>query len=633
MKASSSLVMRLRLWAILALIIGIFLLDLLTPLQWADWVLYFVPIVLTLYSNRVYDSYHLVGLVTVLIIVGGYFHNAIDPMIAVFNRGLGICVLWGVAWLIVQQKSVAKRLFETEMARANAESHRESAVAARELAEASTAGAVHREAQTARELLMHRMRLESFIESAMDAVVTIDSDQRILLFNRAAQQMFHCSAREALGQSLDKFIPERFRPGHGHHVETFGLSGATTRKMGQLGTVLGVRAGGEEFPIEAAISHFTVEGDTYYTVVLRDITERKHAEQLLQQSEARYRRLVEVSPFAIFIHRGERIVFTNHQGLALLGASKDEDVTGRSLLDFVHPGDMDQVKHRIHRIVNKGEQVLPAEERFIRLDGTEVDVEVVAARFVDEEGVGVEVFLRDVTERKSLEEQLKKAERLAELGTLASGMAHEIGTPMNVILGRAEYLMDRVRDETVKKGLQTIVAQVERITRVMNQLLAFARRKPPERELFALREVIETSLEMFHERLAKSRVEVETQIDDSCSKVRADRDQMSQVLINLIMNAIHAMPEGGILRIGLSSEEELVKLTVADSGQGIPGDVVEKIFEPFFTTKEFGKGTGLGLTVVKGIIEEHQGAITVDSEEGKGTTFSILLPGNQESPV
>ncbi|WP_455243012.1 hypothetical protein, partial [Petrachloros mirabilis] len=167
MKASSSLVMRLRLWAILALIIGIFLLDLLTPLQWADWVLYFVPIVLTLYSNRVYDSYHLVGLVTVLMVVGGYFHNAIDPMIAVFNRGLGICVLWGVAWLIVQQKGVAKRLFETEMARANAESHRESAVAARELAEASTVGAVHREAQTARELLMHRMRLESFIESAM----------------------------------------------------------------------------------------------------------------------------------------------------------------------------------------------------------------------------------------------------------------------------------------------------------------------------------------------------------------------------------------------------------------------------------------------------------------------------------
>jgi len=633
MKASTSLAMRLRLWAILALIIGIFLLDLLTPLQWADWVLYFVPIVLTLYSNRVYDSYHLVGLVTVLMAVGGYFHHDIDPMIAVFNRGLGILVLWGVAWLIVQQKSVAKRLVETEMARAHAESHRESAVAARELADASTIGAIHREAQTARELLMHRMRLESFIESAMDAVVTIDSDQRILLFNRAAQQMFECSAREALGQSLDKFIPERFRPGHGQHVETFGISGETTRRMGQLGTVLGVRAGGEEFPIEAAISYFTVEGDTYYTVVLRDITERKHAEQLLQQSEARYRRLIEVSPFAIFIHRGERIVFTNQQGLALLGARKDADVTGRSLLDFVHPGDMDQVKHRIHQIVNKGEQVIPAEERFIRLDGTAVDVEVVAARFVDEEGVGVEVFLRDVTERKRLEEQLKKAERLAELGTLASGMAHEIGTPMNVILGRAEYLMDRVRDETVKKGLQTIVAQVERITRVMNQLLAFARRKPPERELLALGEVIETSLEMFHERLGKSRVEVETQIDACCSKVRADRDQMSQVLINLIMNALHAMPEGGLLRIGLSSEKEFVKLTVADSGQGIPGDVVEKIFEPFFTTKEFGKGTGLGLTVVKGIIEEHQGAITVDSEEGKGTTFTILLPGNQDSRV
>jgi signal transduction histidine kinase len=106
----------------------------------------------------------------------------------------------------------------------------------------------------------------------------------------------------------------------------------------------------------------------------------------------------------------------------------------------------------------------------------------------------------------------------------------------------------------------------------------------------------------------------------------ADQDHMSQVFINLVMNAVHAMPDGGTLRVGLALEKQMVKLTVADSGHGIPRDVVKKVFEPFFTTKEFGKGTGLGLTVVKGIIEEHQGSIAVESEEGKGTTFTILLP-------
>ena len=119
---------------------------------------------------------------------------------------------------------------------------------------------------------------------------------------------------------------------------------------------------------------------------------------------------------------------------------------------------------------------------------------------------------------------------------------------------------------------------------------------------------------------------MESSLDDACPKVSADGDQMSQVFINLVMNAIHAMPEGGTLRIGLTSNKDGVQLTVADTGHGIPQEVLTKIFEPFFTTKEFGKGTGLGLTVVKGIIEEHQGEIAVASEDGKGTVFTVSLP-------
>jgi len=197
---------------------------------------------------------------------------------------------------------------------------------------------------------------------------------------------------------------------------------------------------------------------------------------------------------------------------------------------------------------------------------------------------------------------------------------------MNVILGRAEYLMDRVTEEPIKKGLQTIVTQVERITKVMNQLLSFARRKAPERRPLNIRTVIEDGMEMFEERLAQSLIKVELILADHCPLVLADPDQMSQIFINLVMNAVHAMPDGGTLRVALMAEKQMVKLTVADTGCGIPRAMVTKIFEPFFTTKEFGKGTGLGLTVVKGIIEEHQGSIAVESEEGKGTTFKVLLP-------
>jgi signal transduction histidine kinase len=253
-------------------------------------------------------------------------------------------------------------------------------------------------------------------------------------------------------------------------------------------------------------------------------------------------------------------------------------------------------------------------------------VEVLTASFTDDEGPAVLLVLHDISERKRLQAQLRKTERIAELGTLASGMAHEIGTPMNVILGRAEYLMDRVHEEPLRKGLKTIVTQVERITRVMNQLLSFARRKPLQPGPVDLRQIVDNSLEMFQERLSRQQVQVCIQLDPKCPPVQADSDQMNQVLINLIMNAIHAMPDGGTLRIALQQDEDMAKLTIADTGQGIRKELLSKIFDPFFTTKEFGKGTGLGLTVVKGIIEEHHGSIAVESEENKGTVFTVLLP-------
>src|SRR5262245_12036128 len=225
-----------------------------------------------------------------------------------------------------------------------------------------------------------------------------------------------------------------------------------------------------------------------------------------------------------------------------------------------------------------------------------------------------------------MQEQLRKTEQIAELGTLASGMAHEIGTPMNVILGRAEYLLHRTTDEGMKKGLATIVTQVERITKVMNQLLAFARRKSPERRAVDLGEIFDVSLEMFQERIARSRVTVDKRIESPLPPICADRDQLIQVLINLVMNSLHAMPEGGRLGLSLARENSQVCLGLSDTGHGMPEEIRLRIFEPFFTTKDFGKGTGLGLTVVKGIIEEYGGTIAVESVVGKGTTFWIRLP-------
>ena len=757
-KLVDSHIMRAALWAIPFLTIGIFVVDLLAPVGIAVSILYVIPILLTLFSPRARDPLYFAATATALTWVDLLIKPVGVPIpYAVSNRALGTMVLWVIALGMAQYRRTQQELTAARVEQAHAEGMMMVAQEARERADQDVVRAVVGREQAEQQLIVSQRRLEGIIESTMDAIITVDEAQRVQLFNRAAEQMFGCSTREAIGQPLDRFLPARFRETHRHHVQAFGQSGVTSRKMGKLGTVMGLRSNGDEFPIEAAISHVAIERKKYYTVILRDIserrqaeeairqgerqlatlignlpgyvyrcqndrdwtlqyisegvfdltgyavdeyltqktitcgekthpddsehvwrevqtaleqhrpfemtyriltksgdvkwvwergegiyttegslnyiegfvtdvTERKRAEQLLRQSEESYRRLIAFSPYAVLVNRGDRIVFANDQAIKLFGAVRANEILDKSLLDLIHPDHHAVVGERIHELLEGMQAVPVSEDKIVRLDGVSIDVEVSATRFTDEEGPAILVMLRDVSERKRLQEQLRRTERIAELGTLASGMAHEIGTPMNVILGRAEYLMDRVTEEPIKKGLQTIITQVERITKVMNQLLSFARRKAPERSELDLRDVIETVMEMFQERIARSQVTVEMTLDEACSMVLADADQMSQVLINLVMNAVHAMPDGGTLRVALAPEKDMVKLTVADTGHGIPRDVVKKVFEPFFTTKEFGKGTGLGLTVVKGIIEEHQGSIAVQSEEGKGTTFTIQLP-------
>lgn len=350
--------------------------------------------------------------------------------------------------------------------------------------------------------------------------------------------------------------------------------------------------------------------------------------------DGQFRLIVEAAPNGmLLVDQAGTITMANACLLNLFGYRQDE-LIGQSV-EVLLPVER-RAEHPVQRAEffshMKARSMGGGKELFgLRKDGTEFPLEIGLTPINTAEGRCILASVVDITERKRLETQLRRAERLAELGTLASGMAHEIGTPMNVILGRAEYLLERTKEEGTKKGLQTIVSQVERITRVMNQLLAFARRSPVERVPLDLRQTVRANLEMFEERLARSRITVDLVLPEACPLAYADQDQMSQVLINLIMNAIHAMPDGGVLRVSVEARPACILLAVSDTGHGIPPDALNKIFEPFFTTKEFGKGTGLGLTVVKGILEEHGGGIQVASDAGKGTTVTLSLPLAGES--
>ena len=638
MKVVKNLAMRAAPWAIPLLTIGIFVFDLFAPVGVAVSILYIVPLLLTFLSSRERDPFYFCIVATSLMWIDLFLKSPGIPIpYGMFNQVLGTVVLWGVALGLIRYKRTQHGLVEAEadktkamrelmserVERAHAEGLMTAAQEARAYTDTALLGAISSRRDMEVKLLAAKVSLEGIVQSAMDAIITVDEEQQVLLFNHAAEQMFRCSAVDAVGKPLDKFIPSRFRTTHHHHVAEFGKSGTTTRMMGSLGQVTGLRADGEEFPVEASISQAGVEGKKYFTVILRDITQRKR----LEAAQAHFESLVASSEDAIIGESLDGLVLSWNRAAEDMTGYTAQEVIGRPLSDFLPKEDSEKERNFLALVV-RGESIDQYEAVRIRKDGRPLYVSLTISPIRNDQGhvIGASRIVRDITEKKKLQEELHRAEHLAELGTLASGMAHEIGTPMNVILGRAEYLMDRVTDEPVKKGLKTIVAQVERITKVMNQLLAFARRKPPERSPLLLKDIVENSLELFQERLARSRVTAQLALDDSCPKVQADPDQMSQVMINLLMNAVHAMPNGGTIRIGLAPEKDMVKLTVADTGHGIPQEDAKKIFEPFFTTKESGKGTGLGLTVIKGIIEEHQGSIAVESEPGKGTTFTILLP-------
>jgi signal transduction histidine kinase len=231
-------------------------------------------------------------------------------------------------------------------------------------------------------------------------------------------------------------------------------------------------------------------------------------------------------------------------------------------------------------------------------------------------------------ELREIQQRARDAEQLASIGTLVAGLAHEIGTPMGVIQGHADLLERSVTDERGRWRLRTIREQIARISGIIQTLLDLARPRPPQLGRVDLAELIQSSLEFVSERLGRRSIEVETDFPFR-AWLRADRQKLQQVLLNLFLNAVDAMPRGGRLRVALERDGDRgVVVRVRDSGIGIAREALARVFEPFFTTKPAGSGSGLGLMVARGIVEEHGGTIEVASEEGDGAEFLVRLPAD-----
>ena len=382
-------------------------------------------------------------------------------------------------------------------------------------------------------------------------------------------------------------------------------------------------------------------GVTVLWLAIVILLERTRAEEFLRESKQQYQDLVELSPETIYIQQEGKFVFINTAGVELFGAASNKDIVGKPILDFLNPESRRPADERIRMEQERGEILQSMEEQFLRLDGTPVEMEISAVPIEYHGKPALQVFARDVTGRKQLEDQLRQSQKIEAVGRLAGGIAHDFNNLMTVIMGYVGLTKKRSGNpDHVSKGLDEIEKASTRATRLTQQLIAFSRKQILQPQILDVNQIV-FNMEKMLRRLIGENIELVTIPTSDLGKVKADPGQIEQVIVNLALNARDAMPQGGRITIETENVDvdesfarespgipaaACVKLLFRDNGIGMDEGTKAHIFEPYFTTKEVGKGVGLGLATVNGIIRQSGGDIQVESEPGQGSIFTILLP-------
>ncbi len=354
----------------------------------------------------------------------------------------------------------------------------------------------------------------------------------------------------------------------------------------------------------------------------------KESQEDLAVSELKYRRIFEGSKDAIILADCPGfIVDINSAGVELLGRrSKADIVGGVSLHDFFAD---EKAFDEVFRRLEKEGFIKDYETVFRKEEGDEMHILISATYRKDKKNdiCGYECIIKDITERKKMEERIRHADKLASVGQLAAGVAHEINNPLSVVLGYTGLLMKESEGQA-KEDLAVIQNNAGLCKKIVEDLLNFARRTRPRYEMADINALIDSVVSVVESRFSGNGMGIIRNYDPLLSQITIDVNKMKQVVMNLLMNAYQAMGPGGTVTVSTCHDASRggVSIAFSDTGKGIPKDIQSRIFEPFFTTKEPGEGTGLGLAVAYGIIKDHKGEISFESEVDKGTIFRIWLP-------
>ncbi len=379
----------------------------------------------------------------------------------------------------------------------------------------------------------------------------------------------------------------------------------------------------------------------------RDITQRKQAEEALHESEKKYRRFVENAVVGVYqVTKEGSFIFVNEKMAEMFGYDKPEKLLreGPNIADFYARPEERAV---VLREMDENDFIHGREVEFRKRDGSGVWVALSARRVMEEGKTFYEGLMEDITERKQMQAQLQQSQKMEAVGTLAGGIAHDFNNILAIILGNAELASADVPDSNpASESLKEIRRASIRAKDMVHQLLAFSRKSDEESKPIDMAPIIKESMKMLRSAIPTS-VEFKQHISDEQCSIMGDATQINQIVMNLVTNAADAMAEeGGLLEVTLEKiilQEEktcfdwvlspgpYVRLRMRDTGEGIKPEIMERIFDPYFTTKEVGKGTGMGLSVIHGIVKRNGGGIRVESEPGKGTLFEIYFPALKET--
>jgi PAS domain S-box-containing protein len=505
-------------------------------------------------------------------------------------------------------------------------------------------------------------RHAGIIDSAMDAIVSVDQEQRIVLFNAAAETMFRCPAAQAIGQPIDAFIPARFREPHRRHVEEFGRAGIAARSMGSGGSLSGLRADGEEFPIEASVSQVEVAGNRLFTVILRDITDRARAETSLRESESRLQTIVEnlAEGLAVSDLDGQLLHF-NRAALDLHGFSTLEEVR-RHLTEFADTFELSTLDGAVLPLdqwplarILRGEALRAFEVRIRRLHADWQRVFSYGGTLVrDPDGrpMMAVVTMGDITERERSAEEIRQlnteleqrvSKRTAELEAanqeleaFSYSVSHDLRAPLRSVDGFSQAVLEDYGEQLPEDGrrhLQTIRAGAQHMGALIDDLLAFSRlsRQALTKRLIDMRKLVREVLEDLPVEAGERRIEIQVAELPLCS---GDRALLKQVWVNLLSNALKYTRhrESAVIDVGAAEENGETVYFVRDNGTGFDMQYAGKLFGVFqrlHRAEEF-EGTGVGLAIVQRVVHRHGGRVWAEAQLDRGATFYFTLGG--ESP-